>query len=313
MFGRKAVLLFGLFVVGCGGSHVVPVENTNRASIVWQTRGAQRTCLEFSTAVAETSAGKVEIGAAYAGASAKASSELATGVARIYSVSDILQFGHASLFRLCEAYANGVIDEEEWRNLYVETFEKINRLLSVQVDVRHAGIARKRVETRQKAEAASEEVAAAASVVERAIADLEEQMSAAGLSADELSQAWQRVDGVIRSYRGARDVARSGSSFGTYYMSELSISGGRAQPMGKLEALLKDRKWLDGIDALKHAVTEHNKQSDALARLEQKLYGLDSALDVLLAEATQEVATRSKGSQRKPGKASTAPKAKKPE
>ena len=140
--------LLAACVAGCVG-HVAPVENTNRASIIWKDE-AYRTCLEFSTAVAETSNRKLEAGVGYQGIEAKVAGEFNTGIARVYSVSDILQFGHASLFRLCEARANEIITNEEWSRLYELTFQKINKLLEVQVDVRHVRIVERRVKLRQE-------------------------------------------------------------------------------------------------------------------------------------------------------------------
>ncbi len=133
-------LLFG--GVGCGPTVVKQVPNTTRADLVWkragddQTRGAHLACLEFSTAVSETGRNKVGLAGSEptSGVRVELSAEQTTQIAQIYSVSDILQFGHAGLFRLCEARANGFITDAQWATLYRATYKGIRHLLELQVD-----------------------------------------------------------------------------------------------------------------------------------------------------------------------------------
>lgn len=108
---------------------------------------ADAACLEYSTAVAETKKDSVEVsgGASQIGA-ARIAYETSRDIAQIYTVSDTLQFGHAGLYRLCEARANGFINNEEWKALYQQTFESTRELLQLQVDVKGYDVMQKLVD-----------------------------------------------------------------------------------------------------------------------------------------------------------------------
>jgi len=53
-------------------------------------------------------------------------------LAQIYTVSDILQFGHVALFRLCEARGNNVINNDKYETYFVDTLDRLTIMLATQ-------------------------------------------------------------------------------------------------------------------------------------------------------------------------------------
>lgn len=137
-------LIFSL-VSGCAsiwGYNVKQGKNTKRAIVVWKKDPNEKkgfvTCVEFVTPAEKlhdlniklTGEAKFTKGSPKIVVNYKDTQSLA----QIYTVSDIMQFGHMALYRLCEARANGFIPlEDEYVNLFKKTLENVTALMHTQI------------------------------------------------------------------------------------------------------------------------------------------------------------------------------------
>jgi hypothetical protein len=71
-------------------------------------------------------------GALGAGKTAAVSYQSATSLAQIYNVSDIMQFGHAAMYRLCEAAADKFLTPSEYVAQLSDVLRTMRELLRVQ-------------------------------------------------------------------------------------------------------------------------------------------------------------------------------------
>lgn len=136
------LMLGGL--IGCAHDGIVKVENAERAATVWgspsdasraQGGVAPHVCLEYSTPAQELAASKSSLSVPINGQSVALSHESAENLATIYSVSEIMQFGHAALYRLCEAAGNGAIpSEHDYYKLFAVTLEQVHGLIRLQLE-----------------------------------------------------------------------------------------------------------------------------------------------------------------------------------
>jgi hypothetical protein len=121
---------------GCGGSQrVVPVRNVERAVTVWgdeDTLERQQICLEYASPAEELDSRKVGLTVPIGDQPVNLSYESSQSLAQLYSVSEIMQFGHASLYRLCEAAGNGMIDPKQYGTLFRSTIDQVNDLIALQ-------------------------------------------------------------------------------------------------------------------------------------------------------------------------------------
>lgn len=125
---------------GCGttlfGHEVEPVSNGQRVANVWAGDDDfehVRICLEYATAMGEETKSKMDLSVAFGkGKGGSLSYESATQLARIYNVSDIMQFGHAAMYRLCEAWANGALTDAEYNQRLGRVLDSMQDLLLVQ-------------------------------------------------------------------------------------------------------------------------------------------------------------------------------------
>lgn len=125
--------LIVLPLVGCGGSNNIErLENTERATTLWKTR--EHVCLEYATAASKLENQRANLAFPITGnQNVQLSYESTENLATIYTVSDILQFGHASLYRLCEAAGNNDLQPGEFSKLVQETLRRMSDLLEVQL------------------------------------------------------------------------------------------------------------------------------------------------------------------------------------
>lgn len=54
-------------------------------------------------------------------------------LAQLFTVDDIMQFAHESLYRLCEARANGVLDDDKYNRLFASTLDSAKHLIEQQM------------------------------------------------------------------------------------------------------------------------------------------------------------------------------------
>src|SRR5688572_26771538 len=101
-----ALAMASLSLVGCHKKQIQTVRNVERAVAHWgpetSATGVSHLCLEYSTAAEKLhdrdAGATVPVGEVAVTLSYKDKESLAS----IYSVSEIMQFGHAALYRLCE-------------------------------------------------------------------------------------------------------------------------------------------------------------------------------------------------------------------
>lgn len=127
---------------GCSSDHeIVRIDNAERAATVWKKEGP-KSCLEYSTAAETLSKHSAALaGSLPAGQKLELSFESSQNLAQIYTVSDIMQFGHAALYRLCEAAANKEIPADKYETLFQDTLSKLTDLLLAQIAVNRATVA----------------------------------------------------------------------------------------------------------------------------------------------------------------------------
>jgi hypothetical protein len=132
-----ALALAGLALAGCHKEQIQTVKNVERAVARWgpdeASNGVPHMCLEYSTAAEKLhdrdTGASVPIGETTVTLSYKDKESLAA----IYSVSEIMQFGHAALYRLCEASGNQSIDNEAYAKLFSSTIEQVHGLIELQL------------------------------------------------------------------------------------------------------------------------------------------------------------------------------------
>jgi hypothetical protein len=127
---------------GCGTTHVVPVKNVERATTVWEADEGRipHLCLEYSSPAEKLEATKASLGVPIGNKSVQLTYESAESLATIYTVSEIMQFGHAALYRLCEAVGNGALDRHQFGQLFGQTLKNMNDLIQLQLEAKnHAG------------------------------------------------------------------------------------------------------------------------------------------------------------------------------
>jgi len=151
MILAKNWLFFGLSLSACAcasNDEVLHVANVERAVTTWRDKGPRKgggnarqrsatsihLCLEYASPAEKLEATKaglmVPIGA---DKNVSVSYESAQSLATIYSVSEIMQFGHAALYRLCEASGNQAITNDTYRDLFGQTLQNVNELLRLQM------------------------------------------------------------------------------------------------------------------------------------------------------------------------------------
>lgn len=129
-----ALSIFG--VIGCGKTHS-PVKNTERVLTKWEKKEAEIVkCLEFSTASSKLNNLSFELAAGKIGATDVPGISFANAesLANIYEVADIIQYGHAAMYRLCEAQANGFFkdfDENQIIEMYDEVGDNVREILMI--------------------------------------------------------------------------------------------------------------------------------------------------------------------------------------
>jgi hypothetical protein len=153
MLTRNA-LFFGLSLMAsacASNDDVLHVTNVERAVTTWRVkelresdegatdakrRRAQRIhlCLEYASPAEKLEATKASLAVPVgADKNVSVSYESAQSLATIYSVSEIMQFGHAALYRLCEASGNRAISNATYRDLFGQTLQNVNELLRLQM------------------------------------------------------------------------------------------------------------------------------------------------------------------------------------
>ncbi len=137
---------------GCTQNGVVPVQNVERAASVWSkpapskgSRNAtsQKTthiCLEYALPTRSDHTNKAKAGATVQGVPVEASYESTASMAAMYSVTEIMQFGQAALYRLCEADGNGSLKGSEYANNFLKVLESVDGLLRLQMAGQTASI-----------------------------------------------------------------------------------------------------------------------------------------------------------------------------
>jgi hypothetical protein len=197
-FYRQSWLILVLIGTLCGcSSNLVRVPNTERATTLWNTK--EHVCLEYATAASKLTQQHANIAFPVTGTSGvQLSYESAESLASIYTVSDVLQFGHAALYRLCEAAGNGNISDGEYAKLLSDTLASINQLLATQMsgasfrarDRVMAALERLSVSEIQLAEAQKGDSTERVDSAKRALAD-----------------ARLELDGLLRVYGFDREIA----------------------------------------------------------------------------------------------------------
>src|SRR5690349_8145993 len=109
-----------LWIIGCSSTPVIPVRNVERVTAVWNADEGvvPHICLEYASPAEKLQATKASLGVPIGDKAVQVSYESSESLATIYTVSEIMQFGHAALYRLCEAAGNGSIDRKQFEALF---------------------------------------------------------------------------------------------------------------------------------------------------------------------------------------------------
>lgn len=157
---------------GCHSYDVTRVSNAERTATVWQD-GAPRMCVEYSTAAEVLDSTKSNLSLPFKVGKVELSVETAQSFAQIYTVGDIMQFGHATLYRLCEAYSNGAIDKEKFAELFGRTIDQMGNLLDQESALRTKSLGVQVDSARQELTNLKDEAARLESVASPTPQDLE--------------------------------------------------------------------------------------------------------------------------------------------
>jgi len=135
--GLLAVPL-GALLLACNQKQVQTVSNVQRTTAVWPAgttaTGGPHICVEYATPAEKLKDREASLSVPISGEqSAELRYQQAESLASIYSVSEIMQFGHAALYRLCEASGNQAIDEGTYKDLFKQTLTDVNHLLELQM------------------------------------------------------------------------------------------------------------------------------------------------------------------------------------
>ncbi|HVU04314.1 MAG TPA: hypothetical protein VHE30_21295 [Polyangiaceae bacterium] len=145
---KKLLVMLPLlaFIPGCAGRpNVVPVQNVERAVTVWYAppvKGPdgrlmpgppEHLCLEYASPAQRLDRTKLALNVPVGDKAAGVSYEASESLAMIYSVSEIMQFGHAALYRLCEARGNGAINADEYKLLFGEAMKNVYELIHLEL------------------------------------------------------------------------------------------------------------------------------------------------------------------------------------
>lgn len=121
----------GVRMKDTSSASVMLLDNTSRAVLAWpRVNGAPRMCLEFSTPVTLLRATTAYLRVSVPGYDVAAGHGGSQSADHAYSVGDIMQFMHESLFRLCESLGNGAIKEDEFYAELKKTIESTTALLT---------------------------------------------------------------------------------------------------------------------------------------------------------------------------------------
>lgn len=129
--------VLGSGVGGCKPEQVRTMPNVERALTQWPAgtspSGGPHICLEYASPAEKLHDREASLSIPIGEKSAEAKYANAESLAQIYSVSEIMQFGHAALYRLCEASGNQVLDRDEYRALFGDTLQAVNGLIELQL------------------------------------------------------------------------------------------------------------------------------------------------------------------------------------
>jgi|GEM_PF-6681452 len=128
----------GVSLFACNPKEVQTVSNVQRTAAKWPAAttptGGPHICVEYATPAEKLRDREASLTVPIGGEqSAELRYQQAESLASIYSVSEIMQFGHAALYRLCEASGNQAIDQAAYRELFTQTLTDINHLLELQM------------------------------------------------------------------------------------------------------------------------------------------------------------------------------------
>jgi hypothetical protein len=134
----KLTILILLATLGCAsGANVRPVANTERTVTTWggdESFGKRHVCTEYVTPAEKLDARKLAVSVPLGGdKSVSASYEASQNLAAIYTVTEIMQFGHAALYRLCEASGNQVVSNREYKELFSGTLQQVHGLIELEL------------------------------------------------------------------------------------------------------------------------------------------------------------------------------------
>jgi len=136
-------LMLLIAIGGCAGTPVVPVRNVERVTTVWQSDNGliPHLCLEYASPAEKLQATKASLGVPIGEKNVEVSYESSESLATIYTVSEIMQFGHAALYRLCEAYGNKAVDKDKFNELFDSALKSVNGLIELQLSAKNGGAA----------------------------------------------------------------------------------------------------------------------------------------------------------------------------
>jgi len=124
-------------LIACGPKQVQPVKNVERAVTMWDgdktPSGQAHLCLEYSTAAEKLHDREANASIPVGETPVTLGYKDAESLANIYSVSEIMQFGHAALYRLCEASGNQAIDETTYKALFADSIAGVHDLIELQL------------------------------------------------------------------------------------------------------------------------------------------------------------------------------------
>jgi hypothetical protein len=160
----RSIGIAGLVLLaGCAKEETVtPIRNVERAVAVW---GSPRDfahvphiCLEYATPAHELDEHKATLGIPIGKNKVELSYESSESLALIYTVSETMQFGHAVLYRLCEAAANGDLNAKEYSGLFADTLNSMQDLIALQLRARDAGLLQRAEKLRKQIEMVDKEL-----------------------------------------------------------------------------------------------------------------------------------------------------------
>lgn len=131
--------IIAIFFIGCRttnpypGVSIASHSNSSRNTLAWDQAEEQEKALKPVVCLEPIGPAAKERTLIMSGSSgdAKASIDYHDKIVTLYTVTEVMQFGHLTMFNLCQMYGNGVINKEQYAFLHSTAMANMRDLLEI--------------------------------------------------------------------------------------------------------------------------------------------------------------------------------------